>query len=104
VVSLHLRTLAREGRMTVTIGRRELLAALGGAAAWPLVARAQQAPCVIVRDQRPGPSDQAVGKVWLARTAIPTPQIATPMRRGVGAILEVPCRRTISAVAVASKV
>src|SRR5262252_9370407 len=40
VPSTHL---AREGRMTVTIGRRELLAALGGAvAAWPPAAWAQR--------------------------------------------------------------
>jgi len=55
--------------MTVTIGRRELLAALGGAAvAWPLAAHAQQGERMrLIGVLIPAPADDAVYQTGCAR-------------------------------------
>src|SRR5215510_735853 len=58
--------LAREGRMTVTIGRRELLVALGGAAAaWPLAAAAQQPAMRRIGVLLPAAADNTQYQTWV---------------------------------------
>ena len=60
--------------MTVTIGRRELLAALGGAAvAWPLAARAQQPGMPVVGYFTLGAPEQSASYV-------------APFRRGLSEV------------------
>src|SRR5262249_11056842 len=57
--------------MTVTIGRRELLAALGGAAAaWPLAARSQQPSMPGVRLLNSGAADISAGRVAAFRKGL----------------------------------
>src|SRR5262245_34166639 len=56
--------------MTVTIGRRELLVALGGAAAWPLAAPAQ------------GPTMPVIGFLRSTSLAVSTPMV-TGFRQGL---------------------
>jgi len=57
--------------MTVTIGRRELLAALGGAAAsWPLAARAQQPAMPVVGFLRGGTVDDVPHRVAVFRQGL----------------------------------
>jgi len=57
--------------MTVTIGRRELLAALGGAAAtWPLAARAQHSTMPVIGFVYPGVPELSAGVVAAFRKGL----------------------------------
>ena len=57
--------------MTVTIGRRELLAALGGAAAaWPLAARAQQPKMSVIGYLGPGSAAASASTLAVFRQSL----------------------------------
>ena len=56
--------------MTVTIGRRELLAALGGPAVWPLAARAQQPTVPVIGFLNGGVRDKFVPMVTAFRRGL----------------------------------
>src|SRR5262245_23660161 len=59
-----------EGHMASYIARRELLAALGGAAAWPLAARAQQPVLPVVGFIRTTSADDSVKLVEAFRRGL----------------------------------